>query len=497
MRIWIVLLSVGLACGQFSVNQWSGRAGIVHLFEWKWTDIADECERFLAPMGFGGVQLSPATEHALVLDPYRPWWERYQPISYYLNTRSGTEAEFAQMVQRCNDVGVRIYADVVLNQMASLTEYGGTGGSAASSATLNYPAVPYNASDFNRECLVTEKSNPIERRDCRVLGLPDLNQGSERVRERITHLLNKMITYGVAGFRVDAAQHMWPKELQQIYSKLYFLAMDHGFPAGSRPFINQVVVDMTATGVSKYEYTSYGTITEFRYSDTLGSIFSGQQRLTALRNWGPAWGFPESERTLVFVDNFVNQRGHGPGKGNVLTYKDGKHYIMANAFMLAHTYGVPLLMSSYAFNNADQGPPSDVYNKILSPTVNADGSCGNGWICEHRWNAIANMIGFRNAVAGTEIAAWVDNGSYQLAFCRGSRGFIAFNLDSMDLDQTMQTCLPAGQYCDVISGRLSNGTCTGYTVEVASDGLARIFIASLGGYGVLAIHNISPRNYNN
>lgn len=30
---------------------------MVHLFEWKWNDIADECERFLGPKGFGGVQV--------------------------------------------------------------------------------------------------------------------------------------------------------------------------------------------------------------------------------------------------------------------------------------------------------------------------------------------------------------------------------------------------------------------------------------------------------
>lgn len=38
-------------------NYASGRDVMVHLFEWKFTDIADECERFLGPMGFGGVQV--------------------------------------------------------------------------------------------------------------------------------------------------------------------------------------------------------------------------------------------------------------------------------------------------------------------------------------------------------------------------------------------------------------------------------------------------------
>ena len=34
----------------------SGRNSFIHLFEWKWTDIAAECERFLAPKGYGAVQ---------------------------------------------------------------------------------------------------------------------------------------------------------------------------------------------------------------------------------------------------------------------------------------------------------------------------------------------------------------------------------------------------------------------------------------------------------
>jgi len=35
-----------------------GRNVIVHLFNWKWTDIATECETFLGPNLFCGVQVS-------------------------------------------------------------------------------------------------------------------------------------------------------------------------------------------------------------------------------------------------------------------------------------------------------------------------------------------------------------------------------------------------------------------------------------------------------
>ena len=39
------------------------RQVIVHLFEWKWTDIANECEVYLGPKGFCAVQTSPPMEH--------------------------------------------------------------------------------------------------------------------------------------------------------------------------------------------------------------------------------------------------------------------------------------------------------------------------------------------------------------------------------------------------------------------------------------------------
>lgn len=52
----IVLLATN-ANAQFETHAWHDRSGIVHLFDWKWDDIANECERFLAPNGYAGVQV--------------------------------------------------------------------------------------------------------------------------------------------------------------------------------------------------------------------------------------------------------------------------------------------------------------------------------------------------------------------------------------------------------------------------------------------------------
>lgn len=209
----IVLIAFAkLALAQYNPNFYPNRSGIVHLFEWKFIDIARECETYLGPNKFAGVQVSPINENAIV--PSRPWYERYQPISYNIITRSGDENDFRSMVCRCNAAGVRIYVDVVINHMAAGNGFvNGTGGSTAYIPNKDYPGVPYNETHFHQTCAINDYNNAIEVRNCELVGLPDLDQSIEYVRDRIVKFLNKLIDIGVAGFRMDAAKHMWPCDL--------------------------------------------------------------------------------------------------------------------------------------------------------------------------------------------------------------------------------------------------------------------------------------------
>lgn len=89
----LLLGLVALSISQHDPHFVADRSTLVHLFEWRWEDIALECERFLGPYGYGGVQVSPANENAMIRQDVvqRPWYERYQPVSYKLESRSGTE----------------------------------------------------------------------------------------------------------------------------------------------------------------------------------------------------------------------------------------------------------------------------------------------------------------------------------------------------------------------------------------------------------------------
>lgn len=106
---------------------------------------------------------------------------------------------------------------------------------------------------------------------------------------------------------------------------------------------------------SREEYTFLGAVTEFKFSAEIGRAFRGQNGLLWMKSWGPAWGMLASRFALVFVDNHDNQRGHGAGGSTVLTYKQRREYVMASAFMLAHPYGTPRIMSSFDFNSSSQG----------------------------------------------------------------------------------------------------------------------------------------------
>merc|ERR1719310_462888 len=109
----IFCIHLSLSKAKYTEPHCDGKQVIVHLFEWHWDWIADECEKVLGPKGFCGVQVSPPMEHI----QGGQWWTRYQPVSYKLESRSGNRGQFESMVQRCNAAGVIVIVDAVINHM--------------------------------------------------------------------------------------------------------------------------------------------------------------------------------------------------------------------------------------------------------------------------------------------------------------------------------------------------------------------------------------------
>uniref|UniRef100_A0A3Q1GBF0 alpha-amylase n=1 Tax=Acanthochromis polyacanthus TaxID=80966 RepID=A0A3Q1GBF0_9TELE len=250
MKLLILVAVFGLSLAQHNPHFKYERTTIVQLFEWRWADIAAECERFLGPKGFGGVQISPPSEHIVLNDPWRPWWQRYQPIGHKLCSRSGSENELKDMISRCHKVGVNIYVDAVINHMSGAGGGEGTHsscGSWFSASKEDFPSVPYSYLDFNdNKCKtsngeIQDYNDKYQVRDCRLVSLLDLALEKDYVRGKAADYLNSLIDLGVAGFRVDTTKHMWPGDLEVVYGRLHNLNTKW-FPSGSKPFIYQEVV---------------------------------------------------------------------------------------------------------------------------------------------------------------------------------------------------------------------------------------------------------------
>jgi len=439
---------------------------IVHLFQWPWASVASECTNVLGPRGFGGVQVSPPQEHVVLPGQGYPWWQDYQPVSYQLVSRRGNRAAFASMVQACHNAGVKIYVDAVVNHMAGGASSGP--GSAGSSFThYGYPAVPYGYGDFhhcgrNGNDDIANWGDRWEVQNCELVDLSDLRTEASYVRGKLVAYLNDLRSLGVDGFRVDAAKHVPAGDLQAVLTAV-----------SGTPYVYHEVIEGGPGEISPTEYTGIGDVTEFRYGDVVGNAFRDGY-LANLNNLAGSM-LLGSAQAVAFIDNHDTQRN---GRAR-LTYKNGSTYALAEAFMLAWPYGVPQVMSSFAFSGSDQGPPAGS-SGITNPV-----SCGSGWVCEHRWRTTANLVGFRNAVAGTGVGNWWSNGSNQIAFGRNGKGYVVFNRGGAALTRTFQTSLPAGTYCDVANGDLTGGGCTGAAYTVSSSGQ---LTASVPAGGMLALH---------
>lgn len=443
----------------------------VHLFEWNWQDVAQECEQYLGPKGYAAVQVSPPNEHITGSQ----WWTRYQPVSYELQSRGGNRAQFIDMVNRCSAAGVDIYVDTLINHMAAGS---GTGTAGNSFGNKSFPI--YSPQDFHESCTINNSDYGNDRyrvQNCELVGLADLDTASNYVQNTIAAYINDLQAIGVKGFRFDASKHVAASDIQSLMAKV-----------NGSPVVFQEVIDQGGEAVGASEYLSTGLVTEFKYSTELGNTFRNGS-LAWLSNFGEGWGFMPSSSAVVFVDNHDNQRGHG-GAGNVITFEDGRLYDLANVFMLAYPYGYPKVMSSYDFHgDTDAGGPNvPVHN-------NGNLECfASNWKCEHRWSYIAGGVGFRNNTADNwAVTNWWDNTNNQISFGRGSSGHMAINKEDSTLSATVQTDMAPGQYCNVLKGELSADakSCSGEVITVNSDGTINL---NIGAWDAMAIHKNAKLN---
>lgn len=443
---------------------------IANLWEWNWPSVARECTDVLGPNGYGGVQVAPPQDSLSKLDDpavVHPWWEVYQPVDYNLTSRMGNEAQFQAMVRTCRHAGVKVYVDAVINHMTGQGDisYGGV-----SYTKYNYTGL-YSSDDFHHsptDCPtaggIDDFNNYLQVTDCELVGLSDLRTESAKVRTTIAGYLNKLLGYGVSGFRVDAAKHIGQVDLAGIEGLL------HRTVDGTKPYVALEVFPGGPGKLAPQAFENVGDLLGFDFAYQVKNAFKSYPtgatgNITDLQTFGEDAGLLPADKALVFVENHDTERG-----SDTLSYKDGATNVLATEFMLARGYGTPEVYSSFDFTTNDASPPADANGYITDTT------CDAGWSCTDRVTGVANMVGWHNYVGDAALGNWYDDGVNLIAFSRGTKGWIALNNSATAQTHTFTTGLRRGTYCDLIHGTMTGGTCTGPTVTVDARGTATVTV---------------------
>lgn len=447
----------------------------VEMFQWNWDSIGRECTDNLGPAGIAWVLASPPNEH--VTGP--EWWTSYQPVRYRVESRLGTRAQFQSMVSTCHDAGVDVLADAVVNHMAG-RDAAGVGWAGSSHEHYDYPGLYSDAAGDFHHCGrgtnddISNYRAGYDVQNCELVNLADLATETPHVRTEITAYLGDLLTLGVDGFRIDAAKHIPAADIAAILA-----------PLPPHTYIVQEVIRGSREAVQPEMYVGNGDVFEFGFARELGGMVESGT-MSVSEGFGEDWGFLPGRVARTFVDNHDTERN-----GETLNYTDGAQYVLANVLTLAVPYGSPVLYSGYAFSSGDDGPEQDASGTVTDASCGAVGPeesyVDGDWVCQHRWSAIAGMVGWRSAVGDAPLEnSWTRGDGY--SFSRGERGFVAMNAGDEPLTRGFHTGLAAGRYCDVVTGGrepLAGGACAGETVTVAADGTARVTVPPVGA---VAIH---------
>lgn len=442
----------------------SGSGAGVQLFQRPWVSIAEDCETTIGPAGFEWVLTSPPNEHIAG----EQWWTSYQPVSYELESKLGTREEFADMVQRCDAVGVKIIADAVINHMAGID--GGTGVNGTEFTHYNYPGL-YTEEDFHH-CGLTE-NNDIEDysskeqvQNCELVNLADLDTASPKVQETIVAYLDDLLSLGVAGFRIDAAKHMPVEDVQAIVDQL---------PEDTIIW-NEVIRGSVSEPIKPEDYIETGQVFEFQYSRDLSPMVRAGFIMDPKLDGEERPLHVPDESALVFIDNHDTERG----EQSVLNYRAGARYEIANILMLADDFGTPVVYSGYAYSNTDTGARQNANGKInpsscAGVTGIKDSYRDGEFVCTEAWTSIAGMLEWREVVGDAKRLPGMREGKVY-GFEREGKGIVAVNLGYAIETLELPTSLPNGRYCDVVSGgrdALVDGECKGLDF-IVSGGVAQL-----------------------
>ncbi|MGB3613894.1 MAG: alpha-amylase family glycosyl hydrolase [Elainellaceae cyanobacterium] len=313
-----------LSCTPTQRQEAEQPTAIFHAFNQPYSDVsAFVCT--LASQGYSHVQISPAQKS----NPGSEWWKRYQPVDLSVIEGLGTEDDLQQLIDQAQSCGVKIIADVVLNQMANLD------GDDGFEDLTQYPNL--SPRDFNtvadnlgqKPCDINySDGNRTTEIDCWLGGLPDL-KFTENVKTIQKAYLKRLLDLGIAGFRFDAAKHMPAAVLDEYIN---FVDQESGGTAWS---YLEVIQD---SDTHAEDYNAIAPVSDFLIYNAVKEAFAFGGDLRSLPP-----NAVDDPTSVTFGQNHdtiaaLNTHAINP-------YSDITDAYLAAAYVLARQNGTPLVFN--------------------------------------------------------------------------------------------------------------------------------------------------------
>ena len=335
----------------------SGRYGaIVEFFGWPHEEIAEEAEKVLAGDGWMGLKVFPPQEQLMALQPYddcmNPWYFMYQPVSYNLDGRAGTREQFQNMIDRSRDVGVRVYVDLVLNHMTGggndsqchrnpqagcanwppkqtsgsyMKEAGETGETVVERSSpmytsqftyiynhntekppgLEFPGAAFGPLDFHTEKALNSWTDINIMTNSWLVGLSDLATERANVRYRQAAYIVDLISRGCSGFRIDAAKHMSPSGLIQLFKLVRELC------GGKLPVDFCVWLEVITGGESALLWNQDNAMFGYKFWEELCREFNDDDDVAKIKMWDGLYPKePTNNSTTPYYNKIIQNDDH-------------------------------------------------------------------------------------------------------------------------------------------------------------------------------------------
>jgi alpha-amylase len=368
------------------------------------------------------------------------------------------------MVATCNEFGVDVIADAVINHMTT--------------GVYNYPEAGYTQENFHyysteNNCTkdISNWGDITESTNCMLGGLPDLATEQPYVRGKIADYLNSLLAAGVKGFRIDAARHIPIADLLAIKSQL----------------TNQDVFIINEVAGSPPEPSAFaevGATFSFDWSSMLKDSFTGFNGAYDLDIPNSQYrGMGDPLKTVTMVQNHDTERS-----GASVSYASGKGFLMASIYTLSEPFGMPMLYSGFAFNDFGDAPRVTAagYDTCNSGSGPKSSYTALAMVCTSRWTAIKGMVRWHKYMDG-KVKGKMWSNDYAYGYARGTNGYVLFNTKSGTAKfSNLKTGLAAGHYCDVVSGganpvKVVKGkkACVGTTITVKKGGYLAATLPSM------------------